>query len=116
MCLDTDPQCVGWRKYCCQATTYGKPCKTSDDCTDGGACWAGVCACKVLLLKDPISYLRHITPIHLVAVILALSLTPNLNQESALIALAMTYCMQYVVSSIRAHVFLIGLPSCVHLA
>lgn len=37
----TDEKCRAWRKYCCQANTYGKSCQNSSGCTDGGACWDG---------------------------------------------------------------------------
>jgi len=52
-CSDADPKCKGWRKYCCQAETYGKACITNKDCTDGGACWDGVCACKAYYATPP---------------------------------------------------------------
>jgi len=45
-CSDSDPQCKGWRMYCCQSFTYGKQCASDNDCNDGGACWGGTCQCK----------------------------------------------------------------------
>jgi hypothetical protein len=52
-CLDSDSQCKNWREYCCQASTYGQPCKTDENCTDGGACWNGTCQCKAYYSNPP---------------------------------------------------------------
>lgn len=53
LCKDGDPQCDGWRMYCCQADSYGKACKVDSDCNNGGACWQGVCACKAYYAHPP---------------------------------------------------------------
>jgi len=52
-CQPTDPQCQNWRKFCCQALTYGQKCTADTDCTDGGACWNSVCSCKAYYAKPP---------------------------------------------------------------
>jgi hypothetical protein len=54
-CSDDDIVCKNWRQYCCQASTYGKTCTTSADCTDGGACWNGTCECKAYFSHPPCS-------------------------------------------------------------
>lgn len=45
-CPDSDPTCVAWRQFCCQAGDYDKACTDDSDCTYGGACWEGKCACR----------------------------------------------------------------------
>ena len=60
----TDPKCAGWRKYCCQAADFGKPCNSDNDCSNGGACWTGndrpispnnpaTCQCRAYYLNPP---------------------------------------------------------------
>src|SRR5215469_1748825 len=79
----SDPRCSAWRQYCCQATDYGgeactpgsntcqfgacvpngndatkghcpgKSCMRDADCSVGGACWNGSCACRGFALKTP---------------------------------------------------------------
>jgi len=55
-CSDSDFQCRNWRRYCCQATTYGHTCHSDLDCTDGGACWNGTCQCKAYYRQPPCSH------------------------------------------------------------
>jgi hypothetical protein len=65
-CTDDDPKCTNWRKYCCQASDFGKACSSDADCSYGGACWTGndrppsstnpaTCQCRAYYLSEPCS-------------------------------------------------------------
>jgi len=62
----SDPKCANWRKFCCQAPDFGKPCNSDSDCSNGGACWTGndrppspnnpaTCQCRAYYLNPPCS-------------------------------------------------------------
>jgi hypothetical protein len=54
-CDDSDPQCAGWRKYCCQQkpgqNIYGSVCANDTNCDYSASCWQrpgvpNMCACR----------------------------------------------------------------------
>jgi len=50
-CDDSDPRCASWKQFCCQANDYQQKCAADAECTFGGTCWEGKCACRGFTVK-----------------------------------------------------------------